>query len=62
MTAVRKDEGRVLAHDLRGLIHALPRRDVVGDAGDHVAVDLHAAHVDRRSVQRELVRNSRTGW
>src|SRR5258708_37428426 len=36
MAAVRKHEGRPLAHHLRGLVHTLPRRDVVGHAGDHV--------------------------
>src|SRR5258708_20469445 len=54
MAAVRKHEGRPLAHDLGGLVHTLPRSDVVGHAGDHVTVDLGSAHVDRLAVQREL--------
>ena len=54
MAAVRKHEGRPLAHDLRGLVHALPGRDVVGDPGDNIAVGLDPAHVDRVAVQREL--------
>src|SRR5258707_2965879 len=29
MAAVRKHEGRPLAHDLRGLVHTLPSRDVL---------------------------------
>src|SRR6266436_10204283 len=54
MAAIRKHEGRPLAHDLRSLVHTLPGSDVVGHAGDHVTVDLGSAHVDRLAVQCEF--------
>src|SRR5262245_59045074 len=55
MTAVRQDECRILAHDPGCPIHRLPRRDVIGHASDDIAVDLDLFHVDRGSVERELV-------
>src|SRR3984885_11578701 len=54
VSAVRKHEGRPLTYDLRGLVHPFPGRDVVGYAGDDVAVDLDSAHGDCSAVQREL--------
>src|SRR6516165_6652028 len=56
VAAVREHEGRALAHDLSRLVNALPWRDVIGDAGDDIAVRFHFAHVDGFAVQRELAR------
>src|ERR1700746_3317122 len=56
VAAVRQHESRALAHDLSRLVNALPWRNVVGDAGDDIAVRLHFAHVDGFTVQRELAR------
>jgi len=54
MAAVRKHEGRPFAHDLRGFVHTLPGRYMVGGAGNHIAVGFYLAHIDRLVVQREL--------
>jgi hypothetical protein len=37
---------KVTGHYLSRLVHTLPRRDVVGDTGDDVAVGLHLPHID----------------
>src|SRR5215469_14344948 len=56
MTTVRQDKCRILAHDLRRLIHGFPWRYVSGNARDDVAVDLDALHIDSDAVQRKLSR------
>ena len=52
MTAVRQHEGGAFAQDLSRLVHALPRRDMVGDTCDDIAVGLDPAHVDGFFIQR----------
>src|SRR5271157_1366982 len=40
MAAVRKDECGVVVENARGLLDRLPRRDVIGEAGDDISLDL----------------------
>src|SRR5271166_1977336 len=54
--AVREHEGRVVPENTRGLEDRFPGRDVIGEAGHDIGVDLApcATHVDSLSVQGEL--------
>src|SRR5262249_52705041 len=56
VATVREHESRAFTHDLSRLVNPLPWRDVIGDAGDDVAVRLHFAHVDGFTFQLELAR------
>src|SRR6516225_631558 len=52
VAAVRQHEGRAFAHDLGRLVNALPWRDVIGDAGDDIAVRFHLALVHGFAAHR----------
>jgi hypothetical protein len=50
MPAVGEHEGAALAVKLRRVVAALPRRDVIGQACDDIAVQIDSTHVERRAA------------
>ena len=52
--ALASTNSLLLAVDARRLVARLPRRDVVGDAGDDVGIDIDLAHVDRLAQHLHL--------
>src|SRR5262245_25240359 len=53
VATVGEHEGRALSVEFCRLVAPLPWRDVVGEAGDDVAVEIDAPHVDRRAAHAE---------
>src|SRR5215831_7941471 len=53
VAAAGEHEGAALAIELRGVVAALPRSDVIGEAGDDIAVQVEEAHVERRASKLE---------
>src|SRR5262245_29698774 len=53
VAAVGEHEGAALAVEFRRVVAALPRRDVIGQPGDDIAVQVEEAHVERRAAKLE---------
>src|ERR1700722_2297453 len=56
MAAVRGDERGLIAEDLSGPVHRLPRGNMLSEAGDDIGVRLDSAHIDSTPVQGQPVR------
>src|SRR5262249_36906066 len=53
VTAVGEHEGASLAIELGGVVAALPRRDVIGEPGENITVQIEEAHVEGRAAKLE---------
>src|SRR6516165_12612510 len=52
--AVGQNKSAARAVEPGGVVAALPRRDVVGQAGDDVTIQVHLRHVERRAAHHKL--------
>ena len=50
MAAVGEHKCAALSEQLSGAVASLPGRDVIGQAGDHISVCLHLAHIQREAT------------
>ena len=57
VAAVGEREGTALSVELRRAVAALPGRDVIGDAGNDITIQLDTAHVERHAATPSAARH-----